>query len=169
MRDQWWHRRRSGDDVKQAIAPLTRYIGTSQVSKHRYFQYIDAETTPDGTIAIAFCREDDYFLGILESRFHRVWTAAIGTQLREQESGQRYIISECFEKFPFPTPTGLQRQAVAQATHSLDTQRRNVCQPNGVYRKSMTNLYNENPPWLQSAQRRIGPGGSGRLRVARRI
>ena len=87
----------------------------------------------------------------MESRFHRVWTAAIGTQLREQESGQRYIISECFEKFPFPTPTGLQRQAVAQATHSLDTQRRNVCQPNGVYRKSMTNLYNENPPWLQSA------------------
>ena len=150
LRDQWWHRRRSGDDVKQAIAPLTRYIGTSQVSKHRYFQYIDADTTPDGTI-IAFCREDDYFLGILESRFHRVWTAAIGTQLREQESGQRYIISECFEKFPFPTPTGLQRQAVAQATHSLDTQRRNVCQPNGVYRKSMTNLYNENPPWLQSA------------------
>ena len=67
------------------------------------------------------------------------------------ESRPRYIISECFEKFPFPTPTASQRQAVATAARTLDQQRRNVCQPNGVYRKSMTALYNENPPWLQTA------------------
>ena len=95
-----------------------------------------------------FAREDDYFLGILESRFHKVWTAAVGTQL---ESRPRYIISECFEKFPFPTPTESQREAVAQAARTLDEQRRNVCRPNGTWRRSMTALYNENPPWLQTA------------------
>ena len=150
LRERWWQHRRSGDDVKSAIAPLTRYIGTCQVSKHRCFQYIDADTIPDGTI-VAFCHEDDYFLGILESRFHKVWTAAIGTQLREKESGRRYIISECFEKFPFPMPTESQRDAVSSSARRLDEQRRNVCRPGGVYRRSMTSLYNERPPWLATA------------------
>lgn len=77
--------------------------------------------------------------------------AAIGTQLREKESGRRYIISECFEKFPFPSPTESQRQAVARAAQRLDEQRRNACRPNGIYHRSMTALYNENPPWLRTA------------------
>ncbi len=150
LRERWWQHRRSGDDVKGAIAPLNRYIGTCQVSKHRCFQFIDAAIIPDTTIDI-FGREDDYFLGILESRFHKVWVAATGTQLREKESGRRYIISECFEKFPFPSPTESQRQAVTQTARTLDEQRRNVCRPNGIYRRSMTSLYNENPPWLRTA------------------
>ena len=150
LQERWWQHRRSGDDVKKGIAPLVRYIGTCQVSKHRCFQYIDADTIPDGTVVV-FCRDDDYFLGVLESRIHKVWTAAVGSQLREKESGRRYIISECFEKFPFPTPTESQRKAVAQAARMLDDQRRNVCRPNGTYRRSMTALYNENPPWLQTA------------------
>ena len=146
----WWLLNDATPALDEALSPLTRYIGTCQVSKHRYFQYIDADNAPDVTI-VAFCREDDYFLGILESRIHKVWTAAIGTQLREKESGRRYIISECFEKFPFPTPKESQRAVVAQAARTLDEQRRNVCQPNGVHRRSMTSLYNENPPWLQTA------------------
>ena len=147
LREQWWLHSRNRVELRESIAPLTRYIGTSEVSKHRYFQYIDGDVTSDKTVTI-FAREDDYFLGILESRHHKVWTAAVGTQL---ESRPRYIISECFEKFPFPTPTESQREAVAQAARTLDDQRRNVCRPNGTYRRSMTALYNENPPWLQTA------------------
>ena len=150
LREQWWLHSRNRVELRESIAPLTRYIATCQVSKHRIFHFIDAGITPDCTIDI-FGREDDYFLGILESRFHKVWVAATGTQLREKESGRRYIISECFEKFPFPSPTESQRQAVAQAARTLDQQRRNVCRPNGSYRRSMTALYNENPPWLRTA------------------
>ena len=150
LREQWWQHDRNRLESRASITRLTRYIGASQVSKHRYFQYINTDTIPDGTL-IAFCREDDYFLGILESRFHKVWVAATGTQLREKESGRRYIISECFEKFPFPSPTASQREAIAQAARTLDEQRRNVCRLNGSYRRSMTALYNENPPWLRTA------------------
>ena len=146
-RKNWWMFNDPPNALTEAITPLTRYIGTCQVSKFRLFHFIDAGITPDCTIDI-FGRDGDYFLGMLESRFHKVWTAAVGTQL---ESRPRYIISECFEKFPFPTPTESQRQAVAQAARTLDEQRRNVCQPNGSYRRSMTSLYNENPPWLQTA------------------
>ena len=149
-RINWWMFNDATPALNAAIAPLTRYIGTCQIAKHRLFQFIDAGTTPNNKVAV-FAREDDYFLGILESCFHKVWAAAIGTQLREKESAQTYIISECFEKFPFPTPTESQRQAVATAARTLDRQRRNVCRPNGVYRRSMTALYNENPPWLQTA------------------
>ena len=147
LREQWWLHSRNRVELREAIGELNRYIGTTEVSKHRYFQYIDAGITSDKTVTI-FAREDDYFLGILESRFHKVWTAAVGTQL---ESRPRYIISECFEKFPFPTPTQSQRDAVSAAAQMLDAQRRNVCQPNGAYRRSMTSLYNENPPWLRTA------------------
>ena len=147
LREQWWLHSRNRVELRESIAPLNRYIGTTEVSKHRYFQYIDAGITSDKTVTI-FAREDDYFLGILESRFHKIWTAAVGTQL---ESRPRYRINECFEKFPFPSPTEPQRQAVAQAARTLDEQRRNVCRPNGVYRRSMTALYNENPPWLRTA------------------
>ena len=150
LRERWWIHSRNRIDLRQAIAPLTRFIGTSGVSKHRYFQFIESGITPDTTIDI-FAREDDYFLGILESRIHKVWATVIGTQLREKESGRRYIISECFEKFPFPTPMESQRTAVAQAARTLDEQRRNVCRPNGTWRRSMTALYNENPPWLRTA------------------
>jgi hypothetical protein len=147
LREHWWQHDRNRMAARAVITKLDRYIGTSQVSKHRYFQYIGADTVPDSTI-VAFGREDDYFLGMLESSIHKIWTAAVGTQL---ESRPRYIISECFEKFPFPTPTESQRQAVGQAARTLDEQRRNVCRPNGIYRRSMTSLYNENPPWLQTA------------------
>ena len=149
-RINWWMFNDATPALNAAITPLTRYIGTCQIAKHRIFQFIDAGTTPNNKVAV-FAREDDYFLGILESRFHKVWANAIGTQLREKESAQTYIISECFEKFPFPTPTESRRAAVAQAARTLDDQRRNVCQPNGIYRRSMTSLYNENPPWLQTA------------------
>ena len=130
LRERWWMHSRNRIDLRQSIAPLTRFIGTSGVSKHRYFQFIEFGITPDTTIDV-FAREDDYFLGILESRFHKVWTAAIGTQL---ESRPRYIISECFEKFPFPTPTEAQRDAVAATARTLDEQRRNVCRPNAAAR-----------------------------------
>ena len=146
----WWMFNDATPALNSAITPLTRYIGTSQVSKYRYFQFIDAGTTPNNKVTV-FARGDDYFLGILESRFHKVWATAIGSQLREIESGQTYTITDCFEKFPFPTATERLQQAVADAAHKLDSQRRNVCQPNGIYHRSMTNLYTENPPWLQAA------------------
>ena len=149
-KEQWWIHNRNRVEMRRASASLKRYIGTSQVSKHRFFQFIDAAVTPDATVTV-FAREDDYFLGILESRIHKVWTAAVGTQLRDEESGRRYIISDCFEKFPFPKPTQEQNQAIEQAAHTLDTQRRNVCQPDGKFNKEMTELYNDSPAWLQRA------------------
>jgi hypothetical protein len=51
---------------------------------------------------VAFARSDDFFFGLLHSRFHEIWALALGTQLREKESGFRYTPTTCFETFPFP-------------------------------------------------------------------
>ncbi len=72
-----------------------------------------------------FTRSDDYFLGVLHSRFHEIWALAQGTQLREKESGFRYTPTTCFETFPFPLPTPSQEAGIAAAARELNELREN--------------------------------------------
>jgi hypothetical protein len=75
---------------------------------------------------LAFARPDDYFFGVLHSRFHEVWALALGTRL---ETRPRYTPTTCFETFPLPWPPGQEPeadpklQAVADAARDLDALR----------------------------------------------
>ena len=100
-RENWWLYKRCAPDMRKAVAPLTRYIATPRVSKHRLFIWVDSAVICDDGIYV-FARSDDYFFGVLHSRIHEVWARAQGTQLRERESGFRYTPTTCFETFPFP-------------------------------------------------------------------
>ena len=91
-----------------------------------------------------FARDDDYTFGILHSRIHEVWARDKGTQLRESESGFRYTPTTCFETFPFPHPTGEQREAIANAAAELNRLREGDT-------RALTNLYNARPTWLDNA------------------
>ena len=144
LKRNWWRHGRPRIEMRQALAGLPRYIGTSQVSRHRMFSYIDGSVLPDKTIVV-FARDDDYFFGVLNSRIHAVWTLAMGTQL---ESRPRYIINTCFETFPFPQPTDDQREAIALAAAELNRLRENDA-------RTLTNLYNARPTWLDNAHRAL--------------
>ena len=109
-----------------------------------------------------FAREDDYFFGVLHSRIHELWARAMGTQLREVESGFRYTPTTCFETFPFPHPTSEQRNAIASAAAELNRLRENWLNPTDaagspdlnaadLRRRTLTNLYNQRPTWLANA------------------
>ena len=111
------------------------------------FAWIDGDVLPDATI-IVFARDDDYFFGVLQSRIHTLWASAMGTQLREAQSGLRYTPTTCFETFPFPHPTDDQRQAVADAVAELNRLRENDS-------RTLTNLYNQRPTWLDNAHRAL--------------
>ena len=156
--EQWWLHGSTAPNMRAAIAGLSRYIGSSQVSRHRIFSYIDGDVLPDGTIVV-FARDDDYFFGILHSRIHEVWVRAMGTQLRDAQSGKRYIISACFDTFPFPEPDTAQRAAVAAAAGRLNELRDNWLNPSEtgelkqgeLRRRTLTNLYNARPTWLNNA------------------
>ena len=148
LRQYWWLHGRPRIDMRQALNGLPRYIATSQVSKHRLFSYVNSQVLPDATLVV-FARDDDYFFGILHSRIHEVWARAMGTQLREAESGIRYIISACFETFPLPEPGDAQRAAIADAAARLNELRENWL--GGDSKRTLTGLYNARPTWLSNA------------------
>ena len=121
---------------------------TPRVSKHRLFIWALPETLPDSA-TVAFAESDDYTFGVLHSRFHELWARAMGTQLREVESGFRYTPTTCFETFPFPNPTDPQLAAIAEAARALNERRENVLK--GDPKETLTNLYNKRPTWLANA------------------
>ncbi len=102
----WWQHVEARPAMRTALAGLSRFLCTTRVSKHRLFVWLEAPTLPDSA-TFAFARADDYFFGVLHSRFHEAWALAQGTQLREKESGFRYTPTTCFETFPFPFPDDL--------------------------------------------------------------
>ncbi len=161
-KENWWLHGRPRAEMRRALTGLSRYIGTSMVSQHRIFAWIDNDVLPENTI-IAFASDDDYFFGVLQSRPHMVWASAIGTQL---ESRPRYTPTTCFETFPFPEPTDEQREAIATAAAELDRLRENWRNPIDMFgnptlnseqlrRRTLTNLYNEYPTWLANAHERL--------------
>jgi len=109
-RKYWWRHGEPRVAMRAALASLDRYFATPEVAKHAVFSWLRSEMLPDKQlIVIASC--DDYFFGVVHSRFHKVWALAQGTQLREKESGFRYTPTTCFETFPFPFPDDLQPPA----------------------------------------------------------
>ena len=124
----WWIHQRPRPDMREAIAPLPRFLATPTVSKHRLFAWMTAPTLPDHQV-IVFARADDSFFGILHSRFHEIWSLAQGTQLREKESGFRYTPTTCFETFPFPRPTPAQEAVIAAAAKELNELRERWLNP----------------------------------------
>lgn len=145
---------RSG--MREALAGLDRFIGTPRVTKHRLFVWLSKETLPDSQV-IVFARDDDYFFGVLHSSVHEVWALSLGTQL---ETRPRYTPTTTFETFPFPKPTQSQRDAIAAAACTLDDLRRGWLDPPGLSpaelgKRTLTNLYNARPTWLEQAHARL--------------
>ena len=164
-REMWWLYQLPGVELRRALDGIDRYIATGRVSKHRIFAWLDGTIMPDNALVIFACN-DDYTLGILHSRIHEIWARAMGTQLREAESGFRYTPTTCFETFPFPQPTDEQRAAIAAAAVELNRLRENWLNPvNGeggpalnaadLRRRTLTGLYNQRPTWLDNAHRAL--------------
>jgi type II restriction/modification system DNA methylase subunit YeeA len=198
---EWWSHERPRVEMREALAPLHRFLITLTVSKHRLFAWMTSPTLPDHQL-FAFARSDDYFLGVVQSRIHETWARVQGTQVRERESGFRYTPTSCFETFPFPEASKAQSAAIAAAAKELDELRtrwlnppewtreetlefpgsidgpwaRYVHKPNRkgigtvryprliprdapyaaqLARRTLTNLYNQPPAWLDLAHRRL--------------
>ncbi len=157
--ENWWLHMEPRPGMRQALDGLSRYLVTPTTAKHRLFTWLSADVLPDHAL-IAVARDDDYTFGVLHSRFHEVWALAMGTQLREVESGFRYTPTTCFETFPFPEPTDAQREAIAEAARKLDELRQGWLNPTGVTaadlkKRTLTNLYNAYPTWLQNLHEQL--------------
>ena len=147
----WWIHQRPRPDMRDGCLVLPRYLATPTVSKHRLFVWLDGRVLPDHQL-IVFARADDYFFGVLHSRLHEVWALTLGTRL---ETRPRYTPTTCFETFPMPKPTPAQEHAIAEAAKKLDDARNNWLGDRSDKTRTLTNLYNKQPTWLQDAHREL--------------
>jgi len=126
------------------------------------FVWLDEKTISDSAI-IAIARDDDYFFGVLQSRIHVEWALRVGTALEDRP---RYTPTTTFETFPFPWAPGSEPAndarvaAVAIAARELVEKRDAWLNPPGLPEKelakrTLTNLYNERPAWLDFAHRKL--------------
>jgi hypothetical protein len=203
-RENWWLYAESRSGMRAAFRRKIRFLCTCRVAKHRLFAWVDTNTLHDSA-TFGFARDDDFFMGVLQSKFHVLWAQCQGTQLREEESGSRYTPTTCFETFPLPRPTPSQAKAVAAASKELSSLREQWLNPPewtstrilefpgtttgpwerfidlktvdaktniGLVRyphtmpkdndsaaklrkRTLTNLYNEQPTWLDKAHKAI--------------
>jgi type II restriction/modification system DNA methylase subunit YeeA len=125
---------------------------------------MDTDIIPDHKLHV-IARDDDYFFGVLQSRLHEVWTVAQCSWMGVG-SDPSYSSSRTFETFPFPWPPGQEPkddqrvQAIARAAMDLVEMRDRWLHPAGTSdtdRKSrtLTNLYNQHPTWLELAHQRL--------------
>ncbi len=163
-REKWWIFWNPRPDMREALAPLSRYIVTPRVSKHRVFNWLDADVIPD-TRLVVFAREDDYFFGVLHSKAHETW-ALDNIQRHGVGNDPTYNNGDCFENFPFPWSPGTEPEGnpqiveVAEAARALVQKRDRWLEPEGVTdkelkKRTLTNLYNDRPPWLRLAHERL--------------
>jgi hypothetical protein len=98
IRELWWRFGWERPLVRAAIAPLPRYIGTTETAKHRVFQFVPGDVLCDHMV-ICMALDDAFPLSVLSSRVHVAWALAAGGTLEDRP---RYNKTRCFETFPFP-------------------------------------------------------------------
>ena len=166
LRDEWWILGAARAPMRTALERLPRFLATPLVSKHRVFAWLEAAVLPDARL-IVFARDDDYFLGVLQSRLHELWALGLGAR-HGVGNDPTYNNTTCFQTFPLPWPPGDEPadsplvEAVAEAARRLNELREGWLNPEGplvgadeLKRRTLTNLYNERPAWLDTAHRRL--------------
>lgn len=135
-REKWWRFGRNREEIRPALAELSRFIATPETAKHRFFVFLDHEVAPDNML-IVIALDDPFALGVLSSRIHVLWALAAGGTLEDRP---RYNKTVCFDPFPFPdAPPALRRQ-IATVAENLDRHRKEaLARAESV---TMTGMYN---------------------------
>jgi len=161
---RWWIHGEARPGMRAAIQGLSRFIVTSRVSRYRVFVWLEAQALPDNKLCV-IAKDDDYSLGVLQSRIHLVW-AEYTSAKHGVGNDQAYNVRTTFETFPFPwqpgsEPAGDPRvHAIAAAAADLVQKRDAWLNPPDateaqLKKRTLTNLYNERPTWLHLAHQRL--------------
>ena len=136
-RDNWWIFGEPRRDFRPALGDIDRYIATTETSKHRFFQFLEADILPDNMV-IAIALDDAFYLGILNSRLHVVFSLTAGGRLGVGND-PRYNKSRCFDPFPFPICGEAEKKPIRKLAEELDAHRKRAQDQHGL---TLTGLYN---------------------------
>jgi hypothetical protein len=114
-RKYWWKFARSRTKMFKALASLTRYAAIPRHAKHFIVAWLDKAVVPDSALVV-IARDDDAFLGVLQSRIHEVWALRQGSAIGVGND-PRYTPESCFETFPFPSGLGPNISPIKHAGH----------------------------------------------------
>ncbi len=131
----WWLWRRSGQKLRDAIASLPRFIGTTRTAKHRVFQFCPGSLRAESKIVV-IATSNAEVLGSLSSKVHVVFSNRIGGWLGVGND-PTYNHSDCFSKFPFPDAT---KTRIGDLAEQLDTHRKRQQEKHPTL--TMTGMYN---------------------------
>ncbi|GAA5533979.1 class I SAM-dependent DNA methyltransferase [Deinococcus aluminii] len=133
---RWWRYGEARPAMRTALAPLSRFIVTSEVAKHRIFAWAQPGTVPSGSLVV-IAADDDFTFGVLSSRLHALWALRRGQTLEDRP---RYTPTTCFDTFPFPHPTTAQKAEVEKWARHLNTVREELLTSDST--ATLTGLYN---------------------------
>ena len=136
-RKAWWIHGEPRKDLRPALIGLNRYIATVETSKHRTFQFLEAEVLPDNKLVV-LTMDDAFQLGVLSSRIHVIYSLAAGSWLGVGNDPV-YAKSRCFDPFPFPLCSEPEKERIRKLADELDAHRKRVQAQHGL---TLTGLYN---------------------------
>jgi hypothetical protein len=134
-RERWWRLEEPIVAMREAIAPLSRYIACPATATRLCMIWCEPTWVP-GNAASAFAFEDDYSMGVLSSGLHLSWAVAQSTKLK---SDPRYTTAS-FSSFPWPKPSNEQATLIAELSRAVIARRRAICVERQI---GLTRLYNE--------------------------
>jgi hypothetical protein len=138
LKEKWWLFGECRQGLRAALTGLSRYISTPETAKHRFFVFQNASILPDHKL-VNIAMQDSYYLGVLSSKYHVLWAMASGGRLGVGNDSI-YNSTRCFQTFPFPIPTEIQRTKIRTIAENLDAHRKRQQMLNLTL--TITDMYN---------------------------
>jgi len=121
-RRNWWLFGEPVGKLRATWRGLRRFIVTPETAKHRFFVLAPMELLPDHKL-YAICLDDAYTLGVLSSHIAVVFILASGGRMGVGND-PIFNNTRCFDPFPFPDSTPVQRARIAELAEQLDAHRK---------------------------------------------
>ena len=131
-RDKWWLYTSPAEDLYIANQGKDRVIVTCFTSKYVLFTFMPTGMIFSNTIVVVSSHRAEA-LSILQSAFHESWVRTYSSTL---ETRQRYVLSDCYETFPFPLSPLPQLESLGE---QFDAHRRKIMLARQI---GLTALYN---------------------------
>lgn len=135
FREFWWRFGRPRGEMRDALAPLSRYIAGNAQGKRFLFAWQDCTVCPSNLTNV-FAFDDHYAMGVLTSVVHQTWAKSESSTLRID---LRYTPTTCFETFPWPEPGPSAREHIGKLAADLIETRQAVTMRENI---GLTTLYN---------------------------
>ena len=136
-RIRWWQYGEPRVGLRAAVGQCSKYIAIAAHAKRAMLAWGEPWTLASNACMV-FAFDDDFSMGVLQSRTHVAWAWAQASTLK---GDLRYTPTSVFMTFPWAGAfaTDGQREAVAEACRLLLARRSEICQAEQI---GLTKLYN---------------------------